>query len=248
MSRLKVCISDDLLDLLGKPKIQRSVFCVLLDEWRCRLHAMPELTNHGGKRMYGLEQGTARRNALLTHATARIVLSALVVLASFAFAGAGPAAADTTAAQGVTAPPAAYVADFVATAATGIAMNDAGDVTGTSYPDPGCGPFCLPTLETVVWRGTERIVLPSIPGLTGIYVRGINAQGWVAGFAGVPGTTTHAVVWRPNGNTYQAIDLGTLPGTTISDAIGIDDQGRVVGWSTTQNFPHGRPLRTGLPG
>jgi probable HAF family extracellular repeat protein len=193
--------------------------------------------------MYGLEPGTARRNTLLTHATARIVLSALVVLASFAFAGAGPAAADTTAAQGVTAPPAGYVADFVATAATGIAMNDAGWVTGTSYPDAGCGPFCLPTEETVVWRGTKRIVLPSIPGLTGIYVRAINAKGWVAGFAGVPGTTTHAVVWKPNSNTYQAIDLGTLPGTTISDATGIDDLGRVVGWSTTQYYPpNGSPF------
>jgi len=187
--------------------------------------------------MYGLEEGTARGNALLTHATARILLSALVVLATLSFAGAGPAVAEASAANAPAAPPAGYVADFVATAATGAAMNEAGDVVGTSYPDPGCGPFCLPTLETVVWRGAERIVLPAIPGLTGIYVSGINAQGWVAGFAGFPGATTHAVVWKPNGSTYQAIDLSTLPGTTISDATGIDDLGRVVGWSTTMNFP-----------
>ena len=39
------------------------------------------------------------------------------------------------------------------------------------------------------------------------------------------------------GNSYVAIDLGNLPGKTISTATGIDDLGRVVGWSTTQNFP-----------
>jgi len=130
-----------------------------------------------------------------------------------------------------------YVADFVATAATGAAMNDLGDVAGTSYPDPGCGPFCLPPLDTVVWRAGNRIVLPALPGFTGIYVRSINNQGWVAGFAGFPSTTTRAVVWKPNGTGYQIINLGVLPGTTRSEAVGIDDQGRVVGWSTTGSFP-----------
>jgi hypothetical protein len=130
-----------------------------------------------------------------------------------------------------------YVVDFVSTAATGTAMNDAGDVIGTSYPDPGCGSSCLPPLETVVWKGGERIVLPTIPGLTGITVRSLNVDAWIAGFAGFPGTTTHAVVWKPNGNSYAAIDLGFLPGTTSSNAVGIDNFGRAVGWSTTTNFP-----------
>jgi hypothetical protein len=133
--------------------------------------------------------------------------------------------------------PSVYVADFVATAARGAAMNDAGDVVGTSYPDPGCGPFCLPVQETVAWRGGVRIVLPSLPGLGGVTARSINAQGWIAGYAGLSGTTTRAVVWKPVGSTYEAIDLGVLPGTTASEAMGIDDLGRVVGWSTTLNFP-----------
>jgi hypothetical protein len=136
-----------------------------------------------------------------------------------------------------------YAEDLVSTAATGADMNAAGDVVGTSYQDTGCGPFCLPPLDTVVWRAGQRIVLPSVPGLSGITVRAINEQGWVAGFAGFPGTTTHAVVWKPVGETYQAVDLGTLPGTQISDALGIDDANRVVGWSTTSNFPpHGSPF------
>lgn len=166
-----------------------------------------------------------------------LVVIAILAMTSGPFAGAAWAAPTAQATGGEGAPPAGYTASFVSTAATGAAMNAAGDVVGTSYPDPGCGSFCLPTLETVVWHGTQRIVLPSIPGLTGITVRSINAQGWVAGLAGIPGTTTHAVVWKPNGNSYQAIDLGTLPGTTISEAVGIDDLGRVVGWSTTMYFP-----------
>jgi hypothetical protein len=141
-----------------------------------------------------------------------------------------------------------YVVDFVSTAAFGVAMNDAGDVVGTSYPDPGCGSSCLPVLETVAWRGGTRIVLPTVPGFSGITVTGINNQGWISGYAGLLGTTTHAVVWQPIGNSYTAIDLGTLPGTSASYAIGIDDQNRAVGWSATLNFPpQGSPFVWSLP-
>ena len=38
-------------------------------------------------------------------------------------------------------------------------------------------------------------------------------------------------------HAYQATDLGNLPGKQISTVAGIDDQNRVVGWSTTTNFP-----------
>jgi probable HAF family extracellular repeat protein len=167
----------------------------------------------------------------------RMLSIAFLIIILVSSAGEGFAAPAPSQADLASPPPLGYVADFVSTAAFGVAMNDAGDVAGSSYPDPGCGSFCLPSLETVVWRGGERIVLPALPGLNGITVGGINAAGWVAGFAGFPGTTTHAAVWEPNGSTYQAVDLGTLPGTTISAAAGIDDQGRVVGWSTTATFP-----------
>ncbi|MDP3939839.1 MAG: hypothetical protein Q8R92_17105 [Deltaproteobacteria bacterium] len=167
------------------------------------------------------------------HAFQGAILGLAFMVIPGTFAGAAWASPASSALTAAAAPPAGYVADFVSTTATGVAMNDAGDVAGTSYTDTGCGPYCLPPRDTVVWRGGERIVLPSVPGLPGIYVRGINAQGWVAGIAGFPGTTTHAVVWKPNGAGYDAIDLGTLSGTTSSDAAGIDDQGRVVGWSST---------------
>ncbi|MFN8572425.1 MAG: hypothetical protein U0132_10240 [Gemmatimonadaceae bacterium] len=123
-----------------------------------------------------------------------------------------------------------YAVDVVSTAATGASMNDGGDVVGTSYLDTGCGPFCLPPQQTVAWVGGNRIVLPTLPGFSGIYPQVINAQGWIAGTAGVPGTTTHAVVWRPNGASYTITDLGLLPGTTVAQVAGMDNQGRIVGW------------------
>ena len=121
-----------------------------------------------------------------------------------------------------------YVVDLVATAAFGVAMNDAGDVTGTSYPDPGCGSTCLPPLETVVWKGGQRIVLPSVPGLSGVTTSDINNQGWISGFGGLFGFG-HAAAWKPNGSTYTPIDMGLLPGTTSSSTLGIDDTNRAVG-------------------
>ena len=127
-----------------------------------------------------------------------------------------------------------YVVDLVATAAFGVAMNDAGDVAGTSYPDPGCGSSCLPPLETVVWKGGERIVLPSLPGFSGVTTSDINNRGWISGFGGLFGFG-HAAVWKPNGSTYTPIDMGLLPGTTSSNAIGIDDNNRAVGYASTSS-------------
>ena len=132
-----------------------------------------------------------------------------------------------------------YAIDFVATAATGVAMNDAGDVVGTSHPDTGCGSTCLPPLETVVWKHGVRIVLPGLPGRPAVQAYGMNSASWVVGSAApsVPGFDDHAVVWKPVGGGYQAIDLGVLPGTTRSVGIGIDDSNRAVGYSTTTGFP-----------
>ena len=127
-----------------------------------------------------------------------------------------------------------YVVDLVATAAFGAAMNDAGDVTGNSYPDPGCGSSCLPPLEPVVWKGGERIVLPSVPGLSGVTTSDINNLGWISGFGGLLGFG-HAAAWKPNGSTYTPIDMGLLPGTHDSIAIGIDDNNRAVGYASTSS-------------
>lgn len=127
-----------------------------------------------------------------------------------------------------------YVVHFVSSAADGFDLNDAGVVVGKSYLDTGCGSFCLPPQEAVVWRNGERIVLPGLPGFAGVTATSVNSAGWVAGYVGTY-NPIHAVVWMPTGAGYQALDLGVLPGTTISQPAGIDDQGRVVGWSTDGN-------------
>lgn len=133
--------------------------------------------------------------------------------------------------------PEAYVVDFVSPAAFGVDLGDSGTVIGRSYTDIGCGPFCLPPLETVAWHGGTRTVLPELAGYPGITLRQINGQGLIVGYAGFNGTSTRATLWRPAGDGYEFVDLGTLPGTTISEAIGIDERGRVIGWSTTPFFP-----------
>ncbi|HZQ70282.1 MAG TPA: hypothetical protein VFA68_17270 [Terriglobales bacterium] len=152
--------------------------------------------------------------------TTLVIIAIALVGLAMVVAGSSEAAAQTI-----------YAPDFVSAVSFGVAMNDAGDVVGTSYTNTGCGPFCLPPLETVVWKAGVRIVLPAVPGLTGTAVTGINNQGWISGTAGVFGFTD-AVVWKPNGSTYTAIDLGLLPGTAHSVAIGIDDTNRVVGYAT----------------
>ncbi len=127
-----------------------------------------------------------------------------------------------------------YVADFVGTAATGFDLNDAGDVVGRSYADPGCGPFCLPPEENVVWRAGNRIVLPLVPGYTSgsQYPLHINNQGLIGGVVGLIGSSTRVATWTPNGLAYTAQDRGTFPGTSSAELAGLDDQGRMVGWAT----------------
>lgn len=115
-----------------------------------------------------------------------------------------------------------YAIEFVGTAARGWDLNDAGDVIGQHYLDTGCGPFCLPPQENVVWRGPSRFVLPG--GGSPLF---INNQGVIAGQAG-----THAARWTPNATGYTFQDLGLFPGTSEAFVGGIDDLGRIVGWAT----------------
>jgi probable HAF family extracellular repeat protein len=135
--------------------------------------------------------------------------------------------------------PVVYAPDFVSAVATGVGMNDGGVMVGKLYQDTGCGPFCLPPQDTVVWKGGAPIVLPGLPGRAGTAVTGINRQGWITGYAGSY-DFARAVLWKPLGEGYEIIDLGTLPGANMhSAATGIDDLGRVVGWSSPGNLPPG---------
>ena len=147
-------------------------------------------------------------------------------------AGAPADAQSLLAAASLAAP--MYAPDFVAPAATGNDLNDAGDVIGKSRADPGCGPFCLPPEDSVLWKGGERLVLPTVPGAdaNSQYPMYINNAGLIAGMAGVPGSATRAAVWLPQDGGYSARDLGVFPGTSSVDVGGLDEQGRLVGWAT----------------
>ena len=180
-----------------------------------------------------------RWQAFTTRYSTPLVASSMI---SFMCSGAAFGAGGVRAGAAPEAPRAAvpfYAVDFVATAAFGNDMNDAGDVTGTGYIDNGCGSDCLPPLETLVWRGDARTVLPPHPTLSPITVTAINDDAWVSGTAGFPNTTTHAVLWRPDGESYAILDLGTLPGTIASEAIGLDNLGRVIGSSRNLSLPPG---------
>jgi len=127
-----------------------------------------------------------------------------------------------------------YALDFVAPAASGIDLNDDGDVVGKSRADPGCGPFCLPPEDPVAWRAGQRIVLPLVGGVdaSSQYPLYINNNGTIAGVTGTIGSSTRAALWKPDGAGYAGRDLGVYPGTSSVDVFGLDDQDRLVGWAT----------------
>lgn len=129
---------------------------------------------------------------------------------------------------------ATYAPEFVATAATGFDMNDAGNVVGSSYRDTGCGSFCLPPQDQVVWRAGQRVVLPGVAGWgTNQHPSFITNQNLIVGYVGIPGTTTKGAQWQPSGAGFTASELPLLAGMTSADVAGVDEQGRVVGWAST---------------
>lgn len=124
-----------------------------------------------------------------------------------------------------------YALDYVASAATGVAMNESGDVAGYAYAVDTCGPWCLPEYENVAWIDGVRTVLPDSSSTGTHYISGMNADGWISGYANYDYPT--AIVWKPGASGYEVVELGALPGETYADTMGIDDLGRVLGWSTT---------------
>jgi len=76
--------------------------------------------------------------------------------------------------------------------------------------------------------------LPLVPGFgaDSQYPLFINDRGLIAGDVGIIGSTTHAAAWIPDGAGYAAQDLGVYPGTSSAEVTGLDDRGRMVGWST----------------
>jgi uncharacterized membrane protein len=115
------------------------------------------------------------------------------------------------------------------TFSVGLGINDDGSVSGNTQPNASQNPF-FPAL----WSGapTPRLLTttPALPWGTA-YV--INGSGEAAGeLDSTDGNTGHAVVWTPAG---RLVDLVGLPGGQQNTALGIAQNGWVVGVSLT--FP-----------
>ena len=108
------------------------------------------------------------------------------------------------------------------TAAAANAINDNGQVVGES----GC---VSGNTYAVIWQHGRAINLGSLGGVTGNLAFDINNKGQVVGQSDLPGDTLHhAFLWQKGVMT----DLGSLSDALpTSQAIGINNQGQVVGFS-----------------
>jgi probable HAF family extracellular repeat protein len=118
------------------------------------------------------------------------------------------------------------------------AINDRGQVAGiaeNSAKDPSCVAPQVLDFEAVLWGPNPGQVqaLPPLPGDTVGFALWLNNNGQVVGSSGTCANTVlvplavgpHAVLWE-NGSP---IDLGSLGGTMIAVAAGINDLGEVDG-------------------
>jgi probable HAF family extracellular repeat protein len=118
--------------------------------------------------------------------------------------------------------------------AAAIAINDHGDVAGTSgiCEVPIASNFALAT-HAVVWRNGSVFNLPGLGGVMNNLALAINNAGQIVGISDPPGdATTYAVLWRNDRTT----NLGALPGDVTSVANDINAQGQVVGVSCDANY------------
>ncbi len=115
------------------------------------------------------------------------------------------------------------------------AINDQGQVVGISGTcDVAVGAFSAE--HAVLWQKGTVTDLGNLGGAGWNTPIAINNRGQIVGFSDLPGDVSggvlspnfHAFLWTKAGGIR---DLGTLPGDTISEATGINDQGQVVGVS-----------------
>lgn len=99
-----------------------------------------------------------------------------------------------------------------------VALNDQGEILAENGAGTG-----------QIWRDGQ--LLRRVPSRT-VTLLSINNRGWAVG---VDFARSHGVVWLPSG---ELIDLPPLPGHVMSQAVGLNDRGQVVGVSSAgANLP-----------
>jgi probable HAF family extracellular repeat protein len=125
-------------------------------------------------------------------------------------------------------------------AATGI--NDKGQVVGISGICQNAVGNQSAT-HALLWQNGTVIDLGNLGGVAWNTPMAINNQGQIVGFSDLKGDqgganpNFHAFLWTKERGIK---DLGTLPGDAISEALGINDQGQVVGVSYGAGFTNPR--------
>jgi len=125
-------------------------------------------------------------------------------------------------------------------AATGINAN--GQVIGISGICQNAGGNQT-AIHALLWQHGTVTNLGNLGGYAWNTPMALNNHGQIVGFSDLPGDqhganpNFHAFLWTQSRGIQ---DLGTLPGDAISEALGINDQGQVVGVSYGAGFTNPR--------
>src|SRR5205814_308414 len=121
-----------------------------------------------------------------------------------------------------------------------IAVNDANQVIGSSYPANNSYQS-----QGFIYSGGSMTAL-SLGGSYS-YAYAINASGQVVGYSDRPGYGQHAFVYS-NGVVQDLNDLVASSGWTLYAAIDINDAGQIIGQGYQSNLGYGSFLYTPGPG
>ena len=115
-------------------------------------------------------------------------------------------------------------------------VNDAGQIVGIDTS----GPASATNLRGFIYsNGVETKI--GLPGYTTSQANAINANGDVVGYSEANGFN-HAILYKVGKTT----DLGTLPGGSYSNALGVNDSDQIVGYaSTSTGGTHGFVYQNG---
>ena len=129
--------------------------------------------------------------------------------------------------------PPTYTVQFITpdlSAINAAAMNQAGDVVGTSTTGSGAW---------VSRGGAPAVLLPLPPGAQFAFANDISDTGVIVGSVGPTSSLGFgkAVAWIPDGaGGYTIQQFGTLPGHVTSDATAVNNVGDIVGYSSNGTF------------